>query len=119
MSTGAIVVIGLAARVVLALVAVLARKGRERRLETRRVEAGEIRREAELHGARADGIRAEAEERAARARREEAVAREQALRADEHAQEADEHHRRAAELDPDGAPEDREPEEGESVREAR
>ena len=77
MDAGVIVAIVIAALIVLALVVLLGRRGRERRLDTRRHEAREIRREAEVGRAQADRTRAEADERAARARREEATAREQ------------------------------------------
>ena len=67
MSTGAVIAIVVAALIVLALLLLLARRGRERRLESRRGEAREIRREAEVSRAQADETRAEADERAARA----------------------------------------------------
>ena len=95
MDTGVIVVIVVVALVLLAVLVLVARRGRERRHETRRVEAGEMRREAEVHDARAQGASAEADESGARARREEAAAREQTVRAEEHGEKAEERHRRA------------------------
>ena len=74
-----IVIIVVAALVLLAVLALVARRGRAKRHETRRGEAGQIRREAEVHDARAEGARAEADTSGARVRREEAAAREQAL----------------------------------------
>ena len=61
MDTVVIVVIVVAVLVLLAVLVLVARRGRERRQETRRVEAGEIRREAEVHDARAEGASAEAD----------------------------------------------------------
>jgi FtsZ-interacting cell division protein ZipA len=101
MSTGAIIAIVIGVLIVLALVMWLAKRGREAKLESRRHEAREIRRDAEVRTAEADEMSAEADERAARARREEAQARQQAARADEQRREADAHHERAHDLDPD------------------
>jgi FtsZ-interacting cell division protein ZipA len=101
MSTGLLIAIIVIALIVLALLFLVGRKRREKRLETRRHEAREIRREAEASQARADQARAEAEERAARARREEAAAREQAATAAERGREARERHLDAARKDPD------------------
>ena len=101
MDTGVIVAIVVAALILIGLLALLGRRGRERKLEARRDEAHEIRREAEVGRAQADRTRAEAEERAARARREEATAREQAARAESQQREAHERHREADSLDPD------------------
>jgi hypothetical protein len=104
MTTGLIIVIVLAALVGLALLAVFAGRGEQRRLDQRREQAGELRREAELHDARAQGARAEAQERAARAEREQAIARERTVRAEEHGRQAESLHLEAAELDPDSDP---------------
>jgi hypothetical protein len=101
MDTGVIIAIVAAALIVLALLWLLGRRARERKLDTRRGEAREIRREAEVSGAQADRTRAEAEERAARARREEATAREQAAHAEAKQQEARDRHLEAANVDPD------------------
>jgi F0F1-type ATP synthase membrane subunit b/b' len=101
MSTGAIIAIVIAAVIVLALVMWLGKRSRDRAHETRRHEAREIRREAEVHGAEADQLKAEADERAARARREEAEARQQAVRAEEQRREAEHRHARAHDIDPD------------------
>jgi hypothetical protein len=87
--------------IVLAILMLLARRGRERRLETRRGEAREMRRGAEVTRAQADRTRAEADERAARARQEEARAREQAAQAHERSREAQQRHIEADRLDPD------------------
>jgi hypothetical protein len=101
MDTGVIIAIVIAALIVLALLWLLGRRARERRLDTRRDEARGIRREAEVSRAQADRTRAEAEERAARARREEAAAREQAARAEDQQLEARDRHLEAARVDPD------------------
>ena len=101
MDTGAIIAIVIAALVVIALLVVVSRRGRERKLETRRDEAHEIRRDAEVGQAQADRTRAEAEERAARARREEATAREQAARAADQGRDAAERRTEADRIDPD------------------
>ena len=101
MSTGAIIAIVIGVLIILALVLWLSSRSRAAKRESRRHEAREIRREAEVRTAEADEIGAEAEERAARARREEAQARQQAARAEDHRREADEQHARAHEVDPD------------------
>jgi FtsZ-interacting cell division protein ZipA len=101
MSAGAIIAIVIGVLILLALVVWLSRRNRQARLESRRHEAREIRREAEVRTAEADETSAAAEERAARARREEAEARAQAARAEEQRREAEAHHARAHELDPD------------------
>ena len=101
MDTGVIIAIVVGALIVLALLWLLGRRAREQRLDTRRGEARQIRREAEVSRAQADGTRAEAEERAARARREEASAREQAAHAESRQQEARDRHLEAARVDPD------------------
>jgi hypothetical protein len=101
MSTGAIIAIVVAALIVLAILWLVGRRSRERRLDSRRHEAREIRRDAEVSRAQADRTQAEAEERGARARREEATAREQSARAEEQQQEARDRHLEAASLDPD------------------
>jgi F0F1-type ATP synthase membrane subunit b/b' len=101
MSTGLIIAIVIAALILLALFWFLGRKGRERRLETRRHQAREIGREAELNRAQADKTRAEAEAQGAEARRQEALARERAAAADEQHREARERHIEAAKKHPD------------------
>ena len=101
MSTGVIIAIVVAVLIVLAILWLVGRSARERRLDTRRHEASEIRREAEVGRAQADRTKAEADERAARARREEATAREQAARAEEQQREVRDRHLEAAALDPD------------------
>ena len=101
MSTGLIIAIVIAALILLALFWFLGRKGRERRLETRREQAREIGREAELSRAEADRTRAEAEAQGAEARRQEALARERAAAADEQHREARERHIEAAKKHPD------------------
>jgi hypothetical protein len=101
MDTGVIVAIVIGALILLALLWLLGRRARERKLDTRRGEARGIRREAEVSRAQADRTRAEAEERAARARREEATAREQAAHAESKQEEARDRHLQAASVDPD------------------
>jgi F0F1-type ATP synthase membrane subunit b/b' len=101
MDAGAIIAIVIGVLIVLALVMWLAKRSRDSRHETRRHEAREIRREAEVRSAEADELSAEAEERAARARREEAQARQEAARAEEHRREAEVRHAEAHEVDPD------------------
>jgi F0F1-type ATP synthase membrane subunit b/b' len=113
MSTGAIIAIVVGVLILLALLWFLGRKGRERKLETRRHEAREIRREAEVGRtqadktrAEADKTRAEADAQAAEARRQEALARERSATAEEQHREARERHIEAAEKDPDADPEE-------------
>jgi F0F1-type ATP synthase membrane subunit b/b' len=101
MSTGLIIAIVVAALILLALFVVMGRKGRERKLETRRHEAREIGREAEVHRAEADRTRAEADAQSAEARRQEALARERAAEADERHQQARDRHIEAAAHHPD------------------
>jgi F0F1-type ATP synthase membrane subunit b/b' len=101
MSTGLIIAIVIAALILLALFWFVGRKGRERRLETRRHEAREIGREAELSRAEADRTRAEADAQSAEARRQDALARERAAEADERHREARERHIEAAKKHPD------------------
>jgi FtsZ-interacting cell division protein ZipA len=101
MSTGAIIAIVIAALIVLAILWLVGRQARERRLDTRRDQAREIRREAEVGRAQADRTHAEADERAARARREEATAREQKAHAEAQQREARDQHMQAASVDPD------------------
>jgi hypothetical protein len=101
MSAGVIIAIVVGVIVLAALLLLLGKKGRERRLETRREQAHEIRHEAQVHGAQAERERAEADERAARARREQAVAQEQAARADKSGRFARERHEEAVRVDPD------------------
>ena len=106
MSTGAIIAIVIGVLILLALLWFLGRAGRERKLESRRTEAREIRREAEVGSAQADRTRAESEAQAAEAKRQEALARERAASADEQHQEARERHIEAAEKDPDADPDE-------------
>jgi FtsZ-interacting cell division protein ZipA len=101
MSTGVIIAIVIAALILLALFVLLGRKGRERKLETRRHEAREIGREAELSRAQADKTRAEADTQAAEARRQDALARERAAEAETQHREARERHIEAAKRHPD------------------
>jgi F0F1-type ATP synthase membrane subunit b/b' len=106
MDTGVIITIIAAALILLAVLWFVGRKARERRYETRRHEAREIRREAEVGTAQADKTRAEAEVQAAEARRQEAAAREHAAGAEEQRREARERHIEAAEKDPDADPDE-------------
>jgi F0F1-type ATP synthase membrane subunit b/b' len=106
MSTGAIIAIVIGVLILLALLWFLGRKGRERKLETRRHEAREIRREAEVGRAQADKTRAEADAQAAEARRQEALARERSASAEEQRRDARERHIEAAKKDPDADPDE-------------
>jgi hypothetical protein len=106
MDTGVIIAIVAGVLILLALLWLLARKGRERRHETRRAQAHEIRREAEVGRAQADKTRAEAEAQAAEARRQEALARERSAAAEEQHAEARERHIEAAKKDPDADPDE-------------
>jgi hypothetical protein len=104
MDTGVIIAIVVGVLILLGLLWLLARSGRNRRHEARRVEAREIRREAEVGTAQADRTRAEADAQAAEARRQDALARERAASADEQRRDARERHIAAAEKDPDADP---------------
>ena len=106
MDTGVIIAIVAAALILLAVLWFAGRKSRERRFETRRHEAREIRREAEVGTAQADRTRAEADVQAAEARRQEAQARESRATADEQHREARDRHIEAAERDPDADPDE-------------
>ena len=100
MSTVLIIIIVVA---VIALVAflVVGRQAKARKDETRRVEAGQHRDEAQVGSARAASREAEAEERQARAKREKAKADEQATLARTEHQEAKKRRQHADSLDPD------------------
>jgi hypothetical protein len=106
MSTGLIIAIVIAALILLALFWFLGRKGRERRLDTRRDQAREIQREADVGRAQADKTRAEAEAQAAEAQRQDALARERSATAEEQRAEARERHIDAAKKDPDADPDE-------------
>jgi Flp pilus assembly protein TadB len=80
MSAGAIVAIAVGAVLLVILIALIAGMARRRRLNARRVEAGQLHEQAEAHAARAERRRVEYEREAELAR---------------------EHHDRARELDPD------------------
>jgi hypothetical protein len=109
------VAIVIGAVLVIALLVLLARRGRERRMENMRLEAQEHRDEARVRARSADRDQAEADEAAARAKKARAIAEEQAAQARraeaeaeakaDHARhergQADELHERAGELDPD------------------
>jgi flagellar biosynthesis/type III secretory pathway M-ring protein FliF/YscJ len=83
MDTWLIVVIVIVAVVVLALLAWAATRGRERRIESKRAEAGELRQEAQSRAQRADERQALAEEQAEQARRERLEAESRLERADD------------------------------------
>jgi len=106
MDTEVIIAIVIGALLLLALLWFLGRAGRARRHETRRDEAREIRREAEVSTAQADKTRAEADAQAAEARRQEALARERQASAEEQHREARERHIEAAKKDPDADPDE-------------
>jgi FtsZ-interacting cell division protein ZipA len=101
MDTGAIIAIVVGGLALLALLVLVGRKSHEKRRESRRAEAHEVRREAQVYSARAEREQAEADARAARARREEALAQEKALGAEKRGRFAREQRERADELDPD------------------
>ena len=101
MDTEVIIAIVVAALILLALFMLLGRKGRERKHESNRQEAREIRRGAEVDRAAADKTQAEADMKAAQARRQDAEARESAVAAEDKQREARERHLEAARLDPD------------------
>ncbi len=101
MDAGVIIAIVVGGLILVALLMLLAKRGRDSRHETRRHEARELRREADVRTAEADEMKAEAEERAARARREDAAARQQVAHAQDREQEAEAQHARAHDLDPD------------------
>jgi len=89
--------------VVLALIAwAIIRSQRERRLEGKREEAGELRHTAQTHECEAQRREAVAEQRAAKAKEEAAAAQQEAERARVAQAEAQRHHEQAAEVDPDG-----------------
>lgn len=101
MDTGVIIAIVVAALILLALFALLGKKGRDKKHESNRQEAREIRRGADVERAQADQTRADADVRAAEARRADAQARESAAEADDKQRAARERHLEAARLDPD------------------
>src|SRR5688500_1468820 len=102
MDAGVIIAIVVAAIVLIALFTLMAKKGREKRHDQRRVEARTHREEARVRSARATRAEAEAEERAARAKREQALAEEQSATAERERRFARSKERAAAQLDPDG-----------------
>ncbi len=106
MDTGVIIAIVVGVLILLAVLWFVGRAGRARRDETRREQAREIRREAEVGSAQADKTRAEAEAQGAEARRQEALARERAASAEEQHREARERHIEAAKKDPDADPDE-------------
>jgi hypothetical protein len=77
------------------------KKGRDRRQETKRDEARELRSEARTIAARGERQRAEADEHAARARREQTIAEERRAEAEGERRFARERHEEAREVDPD------------------
>jgi hypothetical protein len=101
MDTGVIIAIIVGVLILLALLWLLGKKGRERKHEANREQAREVRRGAAVNQAQADKTRAEADLQAAEARRQEATARERAAEADDQHREARERHLEAARLDPD------------------
>ncbi|MFL5845841.1 MAG: hypothetical protein ACJ762_14230 [Solirubrobacteraceae bacterium] len=115
MDTGTIIAIVVGAIVLIALLVLVSRAARNRKLEAHRTEAAELRTKAEQrrvraerHGAVAeeksaiaDRAEAEAREAAAVAKRERAEAQERAAFAEREGRTAQEHQERASELDPD------------------
>jgi FtsZ-interacting cell division protein ZipA len=83
MDTWVILLIVVGVLVVLALAFVASRRARERQLESKREEAGELRSTAETQAQRAEERASMAEEQAEQARRERVEADEQMRRADE------------------------------------
>jgi hypothetical protein len=83
MDTWVWILIAVGAVVVLGVLLVGGRRARERRLESKRSEAAELRADASTRAARAEEREALAEEQAERARRERVEADEVARRADE------------------------------------
>ena len=94
MSAGVIVAIAIGVIVLVVLAALLFKRGRESKLEGRRIEARDTRREATVRDARAQ--RAEAERQKA-----EADAKEAAAVADRERRAAGERHEYAENVDPD------------------
>ena len=82
MDAGMIIAIVVGVLVLIAAIVLATKMGRERRLDTKRQQSREVRREAQIRGARAERQAAEADERAARARREQAIAEEQSAEAE-------------------------------------
>lgn len=113
MSTGLLIALIVVAAIVMALVLAGSWQRRARRMEERRVEAGEHREEARIRSSRADRREAEAEEQAAKGRRDQALADEQAALAAQERRSADERYEHADRVDPDtdheDGPREREP----------
>ena len=101
MSTLAIVVIAIAAVIVIALVASVLRRTRDRKLEDRRQIAAQHRDESTSRQLAADKEAAAADEQAAHARREAAEAEERSRAAERERETARAHGEHAARLDPD------------------
>ena len=102
MDVGIIIAIVVGAILLIALFALMGKKGKDKRHEQRRSEAHSHREEARVRNARATKAEAEAEERAARAKREQALAEEQAATAERERRFARSKEEKASELDPDG-----------------
>jgi FtsZ-interacting cell division protein ZipA len=101
MSVGAVIAIVIGAIIIVALLGLVSRRQRVRRLAQRRVERDQHRDEARIRGARAERERATADEQAAAARRQAAEAEERSVRARQEAAVAEQHEARAREIDPD------------------
>jgi hypothetical protein len=97
MDTGVIVAIVVGALILIALLVLVGKRGRERKLDTRRHEAHEIHGESEVRGARAQKAKAEAD-------RLEAEARERSALADREGRAADEARAKAEDIHPEGEP---------------
>lgn len=115
MDTGTIVAVIIGALVLIALFVVLSRAARNKKLDSRRQQAGELRQEAQQRGLKAqrhsavaeekaaiaDRAEAEARQQAAIAKRERAEAQERATVAEREGRVAREHQEKAYEVDPD------------------
>ena len=130
MSTGVVIGIVICAALLVALILILNRGIRGRRMETLREQGRELRQdaqsrelratrrqaEADERSARAKQAEAEAEEKAAMARREEAAAQEHAQSADRDRRFARERHEQARSVDPDATDESERPTEAATGR---
>jgi FtsZ-interacting cell division protein ZipA len=103
MGTGGIVAIIIIAALVLVAFAFVSRKARNKRLDSRRDEARDLRRKANERELRGQREQALADEKAALAKRAAAEAELRSQRAQEEGRFAREHHERAVKVDPDAS----------------